>query len=59
VVFSHGWLLNADVWDNRRSSNQPCTGNDMDTDADDLAEVIEALDVHDVCSSGTPPAAAR
>jgi non-heme chloroperoxidase len=59
VVFSQGWPLSADAWDNRRSSTQPCTGNDMDTYADDLAEVIEALYLHDVCSSGTPPAAAR
>jgi non-heme chloroperoxidase len=71
VVFSHGWPLNADAWDDqlefvasngfravahdRRGhgrSSQPWTGNDMDTYADDLAEVIEALDLHDVILVG-------
>jgi non-heme chloroperoxidase len=64
VVFSHGWPLNADAWDDqlmllagngfraiahdRRGhgrSSQPYGGNDMDTYADDLAAVIEALDL--------------
>src|SRR4030081_1786544 len=64
VVFSHGWPLNADAWDDqlffmasngfravahdRRGhgrSSQPWGGNDMDHYADDLAEVIEALDL--------------
>ena len=71
VVFSHGWPLNADAWDDqlffmasngfravahdRRGhgrSSQPWNGNDMDTYADDLAEVIEALDLHDVVLVG-------
>jgi non-heme chloroperoxidase len=62
VVFSHGWPLSADAWDDqmlflgergfrviahdRRGhgrSSQPWTGNDMDTYADDLAAVVEAL----------------
>ena len=64
VVFSHGWPLSADAWDDqmiflaskgyrciahdRRGhgrSSQPWTGNDMDTYADDLAELVEALDL--------------
>ena len=71
VVFSHGWPLNADAWDDqlhagglngfraiahdRRGdgrSGQPWDGNDMDTYADDLAAVIEALDLHDVVLVG-------
>ncbi len=67
VVFSHGWPLNADAWDDqlffmasngfravahdRRGharSSQPWDGNDMDHYADDLAAVIEELDLHDV-----------
>jgi non-heme chloroperoxidase len=64
VVFSHGWPLNADSWDDqllfvashgyraiahdRRGhgrSSQPWDGNDMDHYADDLAELIEKLDL--------------
>ena len=64
VVFSHGWPLNADAWEDqmmflashgyraiahdRRGhgrSSQPWNGNDMDTYADDLAELTEALDL--------------
>ncbi|MCP3141884.1 alpha/beta fold hydrolase [Pyxidicoccus xibeiensis] len=64
VVFSHGWPLNSDNWEDpmlflashgyrciahdRRGhgrSSQPWNGNDMDTYADDLAELIEALDL--------------
>lgn len=64
VVFSHGWPLTADAWEDqmvflashgfrciahdRRGhgrSSQPWNGNDMDTYADDLAEVLAALDV--------------
>jgi non-heme chloroperoxidase len=33
-------------------SSQPSSGNDMDTYADDLAAVIEALDLHDVTVVG-------
>ena len=61
VVFSHGWPLTADAFEDqmfflashgyrciahdRRGhgrSSQPWNGNDMDTYADDLAELVEA-----------------
>jgi non-heme chloroperoxidase len=64
VVFSHGWPLSADAWEDqmvfladrgyrciahdRRGhgrSSQPWNGNDMDTYADDLATLIETLDL--------------
>lgn len=64
VVFSHGWPLNADAWEDqmvflglhgyrciahdRRGhgrSSQPWDGNEMDTYADDLSELIESLDL--------------
>ncbi|MET9022656.1 alpha/beta hydrolase [Actinopolymorpha sp. NPDC004070] len=65
MVFSHGWPLTADAWDDqlmfmashgyrviahdRRGhgrSSQPWNGNDMDTYADDLAQLMEALDLN-------------
>jgi non-heme chloroperoxidase len=71
VVFSHGWPLNADAWDDqlmavashgfravahdRRGhgrSSQPWTGNEMDTYADDLAAVVDALDLRDAILVG-------
>jgi non-heme chloroperoxidase len=71
VVFSHGWPLNADVWDDqllflashgyraiahdRRGhgrSSQPWNGNEMDTYADDLAALVEALDLRDAVHVG-------
>jgi non-heme chloroperoxidase len=71
VVFSHGWPLNADAWDDqmlflaphgprtiahdRRGhgrSGQPWTGNDLDTYADDLAALIETLDLGDAILVG-------
>jgi non-heme chloroperoxidase len=71
VVFSHGWPLNADVWDDqsllvasngfraiahdRRGhgrSSQPWNGNDLDTYADDLADLFEALDLNDAILVG-------
>jgi non-heme chloroperoxidase len=71
VVFSHGWPLNADAWDeqlvfmadhgyraiahDRRGhgrSGQPWHGNDMDTYADDLAALTEALDLRDAIHVG-------
>jgi non-heme chloroperoxidase len=72
-VFSHGWPLNADAWDDqsvlvasngsraiahdRRGhgrSSQPWTGNEMETYPDDLAELIEVLDLHDAVLVGHP-----
>ena len=71
VVFSHGWPLSADAWEDqmlflaergcrciahdRRGhgrSSQPWNGNDMDTYADDLAELVEKLDLHDAIHVG-------
>ena len=71
VVFSHGWPLGADAWDDqtffvasqgyraiahdRRGhgrSSQPWEGNDMDHYADDLAALIETLDLHDAVLVG-------
>jgi non-heme chloroperoxidase len=65
VVFSHGWPLSADAWEDqmmflagrgyrciahdRRGhgrSSQPWNGNEMDTYADDLAALTEALALH-------------
>jgi len=71
VVFSHGWPLSADAWDDqmivlaargyrcvahdRRGhgrSGQPWEGNDMDTYADDLAELVTALDLRNAVHIG-------
>lgn len=71
VVFSHGWPLNADSWENqmfflasqgyrciahdRRGhgrSSQPWGGNDMDHYADDLAELMEILDLKNAALFG-------
>lgn len=71
IVFSHGWPLSADAWEDqmlflaargfrcishdRRGhgrSSQPWNGNDMDTYADDLAELTEALDLKDAVHIG-------
>jgi non-heme chloroperoxidase len=71
VVFSHGWPLCADAWEDqmfflasrgyrcvahdRRGhgrSSQPWDGNDMDTYADDLAELVRALDLKDAVHVG-------
>jgi non-heme chloroperoxidase len=71
VVFSHGWPLTADAWDDammfvadhgyrgiahdRRGggrSSQPWEGNDLDAYADDLAAVIESLDLNDIVLVG-------
>ena len=71
IVFSHGWPLSADAWEDqmffladrgyrciahdRRGhgrSSQPWNGNDMDTYADDLAELVEALDLKDAIHVG-------
>jgi len=71
VTFSHGWPLNADMWDeqmlffaqngfrtvahDRRGhgrSSQASSGNDMNGYADDLAALIEALDLDSVTMVG-------
>jgi len=71
VVFSHGWPLSADAFEDqmfflvshgfrcvahdRRGhgrSSQPWSGNDLDTYADDLAKVIEKLDLRNVILVG-------
>ncbi len=71
IVFSHGWPLNADAWEDqmfflasngfrcvahdRRGhgrSSQPWNGNDMDTYADDLAELVGQLGLRDAVHVG-------
>ncbi|MFG2400908.1 alpha/beta fold hydrolase [Streptomyces lydicus] len=71
VVFSHGWPLNADAWDDQMKlvaaagfravahdrrghgrSGQPWQGNDMDTYADDLAQLMTFLDLRDAALVG-------
>ena len=71
VVFSHGWPLSADAFEDqmmflaargyrciahdRRGhgrSSQPWDGNEMDTYADDLAALVESLDLRDAIHVG-------
>jgi non-heme chloroperoxidase len=71
VVFSHGWPLSADAWEDqmlflgergfrcvahdRRGhgrSSQPWDGNEMNSYADDLAELVAALDLKDAIHVG-------
>ena len=71
VVFSHGWPLSADAFEDqmfflasrgfrciahdRRGhgrSSQPWNGNDMDTYADDLAALVEKLDLKNAIHVG-------
>jgi non-heme chloroperoxidase len=71
VVFSHGWPLSADAFEDqmfylasrgyrciahdRRGhgrSSQPWSGNDMDTYAEDLATLVEKLDLKDAIHIG-------
>jgi len=71
VVFSHGWPLSADAWEDqmvflgahgyrciahdRRGhgrSSQPWGGNEMDTYADDLATLVETLDLKNAIHVG-------
>jgi non-heme chloroperoxidase len=71
IVFSHGWPLSADAWEDqmvflgqhgfrciahdRRGhgrSSQPWKGNEMDTYADDLAELVNALDLRNAIHVG-------
>jgi non-heme chloroperoxidase len=71
IVFSHGYPLSSDAWEDqmfflqqqgyrviahdRRGfgrSSQPAGGYDYDTFADDLAQLIDALDLHGVTLVG-------
>jgi non-heme chloroperoxidase len=71
IVFSHGFPLSADAWDDqmlflaeqgfrcvahdRRGhgrSDQPWHGHEMDTYADDLADLVTALDLDEVTHIG-------
>ena len=71
IVFSHGWPLSADAFEDqmfylaqrgyrciahdRRGhgrSDQPWHGNDLDTYADDLATLVETLDLKDAIHVG-------
>jgi non-heme chloroperoxidase len=71
IVFSHGWPLSADAFEDqmlffaergyraighdRRGhgrSSQPFEGNDLSTYADDLAELVEHLDLKDAIHVG-------
>lgn len=71
VVFSHGWPLTSDAFEDqmyylaskgyrciahdRRGhgrSSQPWSGNDMDTYAEDLAQLIEMLELNDATLVG-------
>ncbi len=71
LVFSHGWPLSADAWEDqmiflasrgyrciahdRRGhgrSGQPWEGNNMDTYADDLAELVATLDLRNAIHIG-------
>jgi pimeloyl-ACP methyl ester carboxylesterase len=73
VVFSHGWPLSADAFEDqmfflasrgyrcishdRRGhgrSGQPWPGNDMDTYADDLAELVAQIKVQNAIHIGHP-----
>jgi non-heme chloroperoxidase len=71
IVFSHGWPLTADAWEDamfflaqngyrcvgpdRRGhgrSSQPWGGNDMDTYADDMATLVDKLDIRNAIHVG-------
>jgi non-heme chloroperoxidase len=71
VVFSHGWPLSSDAFEDQMAflaergyrciahdrrghgrSSQPWTGNDMDHYADDLAELVEHLDLRNAIHVG-------
>jgi non-heme chloroperoxidase len=71
LVFSHGWPLSADAWEDqmifladhgfrciahdRRGhgrSSQPWDGNEMNTYADDLAALVDALELKDAVHVG-------
>lgn len=71
IVFSHGWPLSADAFEDQMGflasngyrciavdrrghgrSDQTWHGNDLDTYADDLAELVEKLDLRDAIQVG-------
>jgi len=71
IVFSHGWPLSSDAFEDQMSflaghgyrcvahdrrghgrSSQPWGGNDLDTYADDLAELVQFLDLKDAIHVG-------
>jgi non-heme chloroperoxidase len=71
VVFSHGWPLSADAWEDQMfflasrgyrcithdrrghgGSSQPWNGSDMDSYADDVAKLVEALDLKNAIHVG-------
>ncbi len=71
IVFSHGWPLSADAWEDqmifladrgyrciahdRRGhgrSDQPWEGNEMNTYADDVAELVKTLNLKEVIHVG-------
>src|SRR5438034_2354879 len=71
VVFSHGWPLSADAFEDQMfflasrgyrciahdrgghgRSSQPWNGNDLDTYADDLAALVDVLDLKDAIHVG-------
>ena len=71
VVFSHGWPLSADAFEDQMNflvnqgfrcvahdrrghgrSSQPWRGNDLDTYADDLAELVRHLNLEDAIHVG-------
>ncbi len=71
VVFSHGWPLSADAWEDQMAflgacgyrciahdrrghgrSSQPWQGNEMNTYADDLAALVETLNLQDAIHIG-------
>ncbi len=71
IVFSHGWPLDADAWEDQMlflaskgfrciahdrrghgKSSQTWDGNEMDTYADDLAKLVEALNLKEAIHVG-------
>jgi len=71
VIFSHGWPLSADAWEDQMAflgargyrciahdrrghgrSSQPWHGNEMNTYADDLAALVETLNLEDAIHIG-------
>ena len=55
----HGYRVIAHDRRGHGRSSQPWHGNDMDHYADDLAELIEVLDLRDLVLFASPPAAVK